>query len=164
LEVGYRLRNSRPGRVRGRPHHLARGDRHRQQEQIVTALQTVTRLDSRVLAPMMPLVRRLSNADATATAASLKRIPPVKPSGRRPVRAGRENRRLRDVAARWRWTKLSTRPSPAKLRTVPASWRRAAPMRRLDMLGLHCVEPMPSGVASPHDGQSMHASARPARG
>ena len=49
-------------------------------EQIVTALQTGQRPDGRILAPIMPwhAFANLTKEDATAIAASLKSVPPVK--------------------------------------------------------------------------------------
>jgi len=59
-------------------------------EQIVTALQTGSRPDGRVLAPIMPWrsFAGLSKADATAIAAYLKSIPPVKQRGAGPFAPG----------------------------------------------------------------------------
>ena len=59
-------------------------------EQIVTALQTGSRPDGRVLAPIMPWrsFADLSKADATAIAAYLKSIPPVKHQGTGPFAPG----------------------------------------------------------------------------
>jgi mono/diheme cytochrome c family protein len=59
-------------------------------EQIVTALQTGSRPDGRVLAPIMPWrsFADLSKADATAIAAYLKSIPAVKHQGAGPFAPG----------------------------------------------------------------------------